>query len=192
MSRIGNKSIPIPKGVKVNIADRKVEVQGPLGKLETEFPPSISVSQDGSEIVVKRLREYKRIRAYHGLYRALINNMVIGVTNGYTIHLDIMGLGYRGEPKGKGIMIYIGYGHPIYIEPPEGIKLEIIVPKKGDKEMVFTPGTNFRVSVSGIDKALVGQVAANIRKLRKPNPYKGYGIRYFGEEIKLKPGKAGA
>ncbi len=191
MSRVGNKPITIPEGVRVSYKRRVVTVEGPLGTLQQELPPTITLKITDNLIQVKRKREYKRIKALHGLFRALIANMVEGVSKGFSKDLDVIGLGYRAERKGNGLLLSIGYGHPIFFVPPEGIKLELIVPKKGERQD-FTPGTNFRLRVSGCDKALVGQVAAIIRNLRKPNVYKGIGIRYYGESIRLKPGKAGA
>ncbi|MEG8946815.1 50S ribosomal protein L6 [Rosettibacter firmus] len=174
MSRIGRKPIPI-KDVTVTKTDNIIKVKGKLGELEMKIHPNITVEVTKEEIIVKRPDDSKENRALHGLTRALINNMVKGVTEGYSKSLEIVGVGYRAELKGKNLLITIGYSHPIYFIPPEGIKLEVPTPNQ--------------IIVSGIDKELVGLVAAKIRSFRKPEPYKGKGIRYSNEVIIRKAGK---
>ncbi len=175
MSRIGKKPINI-KDVEVKIDGQNVTVKGKLGELKMEVHPNITVKVEGDEVIVTRPNDAKQNRALHGLTRALIANMVQGVTEGYKKTLKIIGVGYRAELKGKGLMLNVGYSHPIYFIPPEEIKLEV-------------PGPD-QIVVSGIDKELVGNVAAKIRSFRKPEPYKGKGIRYIDEVIIRKAGKA--
>jgi len=186
-SRIGRKPIKIPSGVKVQIDEEGiVRVEGPKGKLEKKMPPLVKINIDGDTITVvpeevrKKLRN--KAKAFQGLARSLINNMIIGVTQGFKKSLDIVGLGYKAEVKGNEIVFSLGYSHPINFKLPEGITAKT---EKGSGEV------QVRVIVEGIDKELVGQVAANIRKLRPPEPYKGKGIRYTGEVIRRKAGKAG-
>lgn len=176
MSRIGKQPIPIPDKVKVSIKDRSITVEGPKGKLGFEIDPVITVNVDGNEIVVTRPNDSRRNRAFHGLTRALIANMVRGVSNGFEKKLEIQGVGYRAAKQGAALNFQLGYSHPILFEPPAGIELAV------DRNIV---------TVSGIDKQAVGQVAAQIRALRKPEPYKGKGIRYLGEHVRRKAGKTG-
>ncbi|WP_038055020.1 50S ribosomal protein L6 [Thermodesulfobacterium hydrogeniphilum] len=187
VSRIGRKPIKIPTGVKVEIKDDGiVVVEGPKGKLEKKLPPLVKVNIDGDTVIVLQEDVRKKLRnkakAFQGLARSLINNMVIGVTQGFKKSLDIVGLGYKAEVKGNEIVFSLGYSHPINFKLPEGITAKT---EKGSGEV------QVRVIVEGIDKELVGQVAANIKRLRPPEPYKGKGIRYTGEIILRKAGKAG-
>ena len=174
MSRIGRKPIPI-KDVTVTKTDNVIKVKGKLGELEMKIHPNITVDITKDEIIVKRPDDSKENRALHGLTRALINNMIKGVTEGYTKTLEIVGVGYKAELKGNNVLITIGYSHPIYFIPPEGIKIEVPTPNQ--------------IKISGIDKELVGIIAAKIRSFRKPGPYKGKGIRYSNEVIIRKAGK---
>jgi large subunit ribosomal protein L6 len=178
MSRIGNKPIPIPTGVTVKIAADAVEVQGPKGKLRQAVPPGILFSQDAGALVAKLSREDDELRKFHGLARSLVANAVAGVTDGFKKELDIVGVGYRAELKGKQVHFALGYSHPIVFEIPSGIEIAV------DKQT--------HIVVSGVDRQLVGQVAANIRRMRKPDPYKQKGVRYTGEVLKKKVGKTGA
>jgi len=177
MSRIGKLPIPIATNVQVDIAGSTVTVKGPKGELVREFPAGISFQQADGKVLVVRPDDEKRSRALHGLSRSLLNNMVIGVADGFTRTLELQGVGYRATQAGQKVNLAVGYSHPVEVEPPPGIQLEV-------------EGTS-RVHVRGIDKELVGQVAANIRKVRKPEPYKGKGIRYLGERVRRKAGKAG-
>jgi large subunit ribosomal protein L6 len=177
MSRVGNAPIPIPKGVEVKIEGRTVEVKGPKGKLARDFHPDIKVEVADSTVVVRRPTDLDHHRALHGLTRALLANMVRGVTEGFRVELEIQGVGYRAVKQGNNLTLQVGYSHPVEILPPAGIAFEVPQPT--------------RINVSGIDKQLVGQVAARIRATREPDPYKGKGIRYVGERVRLKPGKAG-
>ena len=177
MSRIGKNPVSIPSGVEAKIDGQHVEVKGPKGTLSLDVPEPITVVLEGSEIKVSRPDDNRRSRALHGLSRSLINNMVIGVSEGYTIKMEIFGVGYRVQAKGKGLEFSRGYSHTIPIEPPEGVTFAV-------------DGTT-KFSISGIDKQKVGQIAANIRRLRKDDPYKGKGIRYEGEQIRRKVGKTG-
>jgi large subunit ribosomal protein L6 len=176
MSRIGNKIIPVPSGVKVQIKDGTIEVQGPKGKMAIKLPGGIHFEQKDSTLVAKRENEEQR--ALHGLARALVSNAVTGVTTGFKKDLDIVGVGYRAEVKGKNVVLALGYSHPIEFPIPEGIQITV------EKQTHMT--------VSGADKGQVGQVAANLRALRPPDPYKQKGIRITGERLKKKAGKAGA
>ncbi len=177
MSRIGKKPVDVPSGVDIKIADGRVAVKGPQGELSIPVHESINVSHEGSTVVVERVNDERQNRALHGLTRSLISNMVTGVTQGFTKELEIIGVGYRAQSKGpKAIEMALGYSHPVPIEAPEGITFEVPSPT--------------RIVVKGIDKELVGQVAANIRKQRKPEPYKGKGVRYLGEYVARKAGKA--
>jgi large subunit ribosomal protein L6 len=178
MSRIGKKPVAIPAGVQVNIKDRMVEVKGKLGTLTQTFHSEIDVKKDGDAVVVSRHLDVPSVRALHGLTRALINNMVIGVSAGFKKELDIQGVGFRGEVKAKELVLQVGFSHPVPVSPPVGITFSV------DKSGRI-------VTVEGIDKALVGEVAAKIRAIRKPEPYKGKGIRYLGERVRLKAGKSG-
>jgi large subunit ribosomal protein L6 len=176
MSRIGNKLIPLPTGVKVQVKDGAVEVQGPKGKMAIAVPRGIFFEQKDSTLIAKR--ESDDHRALHGLARALVANAVIGVTAGFKKDLDIVGVGYRAEVKGKNVVLALGYSHPIEFPIPEGIQIAV------DKQT--------HMVVSGANKNQVGQVAANLRALRPPDPYKQKGIRITGERLKKKAGKAGA
>ncbi len=177
MSRIGKKPILLPSGVKVEIEDRKISVKGPKGYLTNELPPGITVEQAADSLVVHRPAETPQYRALHGLARTLINNMVIGVTEGYSRTLELVGVGYRAVKQGKNLVLSIGFSHPVVLEP-EGT-LEIEVPKAN------------QIIISGIDKQQVGNFAAKIRHLHPPEPYKGKGIRYEGERVRHKVGKTG-
>ena len=178
MSRIGRLPVPVPSGVEVTIDGQDVTVKGPKGTLDLTVPAPITVAkgEDGS-VEVTRPNDERDARARHGLTRSLINNMVVGVTDGYTKKLEIHGTGYRVTAKGSDLEFALGYSHPILVKAPEGITFVVENPT--------------RFSVSGIDKQLVGEVSANIRKLRKPDPYKAKGVRYEGEHIRRKVGKTG-
>lgn len=178
MSRIGRKPIPVPKGVKVTIDGKAVAVSGPKGNLKTEIDNTLSISIENNDLVLKRSSEEKKIKALHGLWRALVANMINGVSEGYQKKLEIVGVGYKAEIKGKGIQLALGYSHPIVFIPPAGIKLEVPIP------------TN--IIIAGFDKQLVGQVAAKLRAFRPPEPYKGKGVKYAGEYIRRKAGKTAA
>lgn len=177
MSRIGRLPISVPAGVEVKIDGNLVSVKGPKGELSREISAPITVAQEDGVITVSRPNDERESRALHGLSRSLINNMIIGVTEGYTKKLEIVGTGYRVMAKGSDLEFALGYSHPISISAPEGISFAV-------------EGAN-KLTISGISKQQVGQVAANIRGLRKPDPYKGKGIRYEGEQIRRKVGKAG-
>ncbi|MFN7149511.1 MAG: 50S ribosomal protein L6 [Microthrixaceae bacterium] len=178
MSRIGKAPIDVPSGVDVRISGQVVTVKGPKGELLRELPELVSVSQDGDVLQVDRVDDSREARAMHGLMRSLVANMVIGVTDGFRKELDIVGVGYRAAAKGKnGLEMALGFSHPVNITAPEGI--EFVVPQPT------------RIEVHGIDKQLVGQVAADIRAWRKPEPYKGKGVRYVDEHVRRKAGKAG-
>ncbi|MGH2771806.1 MAG: 50S ribosomal protein L6 [Actinomycetota bacterium] len=175
MSRIGRAPIPVPSGVEVTLEKGRVKVKGPKGSLEQAVPVAISIAREGDEIVVTRPSESGPHRSLHGLTRSLVANMVSGVTEGFQKDLEIHGVGYRAAAKGSGIELMLGYSHPINYPAPEGITFELATPTK--------------ITVRGIDKQLVGQVAAEIRSLRKPDPYKQKGVRYAGEHIRKKAGK---
>lgn len=177
MSRIGNNPVPLPGGVEIKVDGSEVSVKGAKGKLDRTFDSRISFNVDEGQVEVLRANDHRETRALHGLSRALLNNMVIGVSEGYKKDLEMVGVGYRVSLKGKAIELLVGFSHPVMIEAPAGIDFE--VPE------------NTKISVSGIDKQLVGQVAADIRKVRPPEPYKGKGIRYAGEHVRRKAGKAG-
>jgi len=177
MSRIGKLPVPIAKNVQVDINGSTVKVKGPKGELVREFPAGISFAREGETIVVSRPDDEKQSKALHGLSRSLLSNMVAGVADGFTRTLELQGVGYRATQAGANITLAVGYSHPVEITPPPGIQLEV-------------EGTT-KLHVRGVDKELVGQVAANIRKVRKPEPYKGKGIRYLGERVRRKAGKAG-
>ncbi|MHA6792723.1 50S ribosomal protein L6 [Pseudonocardia bannensis] len=177
MSRIGKLPIPVPSGVDVAIEGRTVTVKGPKGTLSHTVIEPITVAREDGVIVVGRPDDERKTKAFHGLSRTLVNNLVVGVTAGYEKKMEIHGVGYRVALKGSNLEFALGFSHPVVIEAPEGI--------------TFTVETPTRFSVSGIDKQLVGEVAANIRKLRKPDPYKGKGVRYAGEVIRRKVGKTG-
>jgi large subunit ribosomal protein L6 len=175
MSRIGRKPIPVPAGVSVAIEPELVKVNGPKGELFERIHRDITVAQDGEELVVTRPTDRGEHRALHGLTRSLVANMVEGVTNGFEKRLEIQGVGYRAQLKGRDLELALGYSHPVPIKAPDGIEFEVPQPT--------------RIVVRGISKQLVGEVAANIRKQRKPEPYKGKGIRYEGEHVARKVGK---
>jgi large subunit ribosomal protein L6 len=177
MSRVGTKPIQIPKGVSVEQANGAVKVKGPKGQLEQAIPPRIEVEDKGGMIQVTRTRENKQSRAYHGLTRALLQNMVTGVHAGWSKKLRIEGVGYSADVEGQLLTMRLGYSHPVEYTVPEDIKVEV--------------EKNTQITVSGIDRAAVGHVSAVIRGFRKPDAYKGKGVRYADEHIKLKPGKAG-
>ena len=184
MSRIGRAPILVPPKVQVNWNDGNlVTVKGPKGELSYQIDPVLSLKLEDGTLNVSRPSDSKEHKAKHGLYRTLVNNMVVGVTNGYTKQLEIHGVGYRAAKVGENLVIQVGYSHPVEVQPPQGISLTV------DGVDPATKAT--KVSVSGIDKQLVGEVAANIRRIRKPEPYKGKGIRYAGEAIRRKAGKAG-
>ena len=178
MSRIGKKPIPLPKGVTVKIAPSAVEVKGPKGSVNQYVPPGIVFAQDNGMLVAKPERDEPGLGKFHGLARTLVANAVAGVTEGFKKELDIVGIGYRAEVKGKQVHFALGYSHPIVFDIPTGIDIAI------EKQT--------HVTVTGVDRQLVGQVAANIRRMRKPDPYKQKGVRYTGEVLKKKVGKTGA
>ncbi|MGE5315695.1 MAG: 50S ribosomal protein L6 [Acidobacteriota bacterium] len=178
MSRIGKKPIPVPKGVKIQIGGGLITVTGPKGELKTALHPNITVEVQGEEIVCTRHNDVRENRSLHGLYRALIANMVKGVTDGFTRKLELVGVGYRAEIKEKVLQLALGFSHPIVFRAPDGVKLEA--------------PTQTSIVVTGIDKQLVGLVSAKIRSLRPPEPYKGKGVKYEGEVIRRKAGKTAA
>jgi large subunit ribosomal protein L6 len=178
MSRIGKKPIPIPKGVTVKVAPDAIEVKGPKGQMRQALPPGIVFAQDDGSLVATLEREDGELKKFHGLARSLVANAVTGVTEGFKKELDIVGVGYRAELKGKQVHFALGYSHPVIFDIPSGIDIAI------DKQT--------HVTVTGVDRQLVGQVAANIRRMRKPDPYKQKGVRYTGEVLKKKVGKTGA
>ncbi len=178
MSRIGKSPIPIPAGVAVDVAGNRVTVKGPKGTLERDLPAVITVRQDGATLLVERPDDERRNRALHGLVRSLVNNMVVGVSEEFTKELEIVGVGYRASGQGPSkIELALGFSHPVRVDAPDGITFEVPAPN--------------RIVVRGVDKEAVGQVAANIRKIRKPEPYKGKGVRYLGEYVAKKAGKTG-
>jgi large subunit ribosomal protein L6 len=167
----------VPAGVEIKISGRKLDVKGPKGSLNCELPGDITVRQDGAQLLVERPNDERQSRAFHGLTRALVANMVVGVTDGYRKQLEIIGVGYRATAKGSSsIELALGYSHPVIMQAPEGVTFEVPLPT--------------RVDVIGIDKQKVGQVAANVRSARPPEPYKGKGVRYLGEYVQRKAGKA--
>ncbi len=177
MSRIGRLPIPVPQGVTVTIDGSVVSVKGPKGELKNEFHPTMVIEQVDNTIVVKRQSDEKQQKSLHGLTRSLLANMVEGVTNGYSRNLEIVGVGYRAAKQGNKLVLTMGYSHPVEMEPAPGIEIEVPAPTK--------------ITVKGIDKQLVGETAANIRAVRPPEPYLGKGIKYEGERIRRKAGKAG-
>jgi len=177
MSRVGNASIVIPSGVTVETTGQKVSVNGPKGQLEIEMDQEISAEVADGQVILKRKNEQKRVKALHGLYRSLTANMVKGVSEGWSKNLELIGVGYRAQSSGDKISLVVGYSHPVEIAAPSGIAFEV--------------RDNTKVTVSGIDKELVGQIAAQLRRVRPPEPYQGKGIRYEGEYIRRKAGKAG-
>jgi len=184
MSRIGRAPITVPAKVQVNwTEDNFVTVKGPKGELSHRVDPNLTLTLENGSLTVARPSDSKEHRSKHGLYRSLINNMVVGVSTGYTKQLEIHGVGYRAAKVGNNLVIAVGYSHPVEVQPPAGVSFSV------DGVDAATKAT--KVSVSGIDKQLVGQIAADIRGIRKPEPYKGKGIRYSGEKIRRKAGKAG-
>ena len=177
MSRIGRKPITVPDGVEIDVGSERVNVKGPRGELSQGVSADMKIEQENGTLTVARPTDRGEHRALHGLTRSLIANMVEGVTEGFEKRLEIQGVGYRAQLKGKSLEMALGFSHPVSIEPPEGIEFEVPQPTE--------------VIVRGIDKQLVGQVAANIRSIRKPEPYKGKGVRYQGEVVRRKAGKAG-
>ncbi len=177
MSRVGKMPVTVPSGVQVTIEGTRVTVKGPKGELSRTFPERISFVIEDDVITVNRPDDSRQSKALHGLSRALLHNMVVGVSEGYVKELEIQGVGYRAALKGSDIELQVGFSHPVIVTPPEGVSFEVPEPTK--------------IKVSGIDKELVGQVAASIRKVRPPEPYKGKGIRYSGEYVRRKAGKAG-
>jgi large subunit ribosomal protein L6 len=176
MSRVGNKPIPVPTGVEVGVDEGTVVVKGSRGTLTQSFNPDISISQEGDFLRVARPTDQREHRAFHGLIRALLSNMVIGVSEGYRRTLELVGAGYRVQQSGDNVVLQVGYSHPVEIIPLPGLTLTV-------------EGNN-RVHVEGIDKQAVGEMAAQIRRVRRPNAYTGKGIRYAGERVRVKPGKA--
>jgi large subunit ribosomal protein L6 len=177
MSRIGKRPIPIPDKVTITLEGQKVSVKGPKGQLSLSLVPEVSIEQEDSTLLVKRRNESRLARQRHGLSRTLVANMVEGVSQGFQKRLEIQGVGYRAQIQGKNLSLSVGYSHPVVIEPPDGIQLAV--------------ENNTNVMVSGIDKEIVGNIAASIRAVRPPEPYKGKGIRYSGEVVRRKVGKAG-
>lgn len=178
MSRIGRSPIPVPKGVDLTIDKTVVRVKGPKGQLEVPVSPRLEIRQEDGQITIERPSDHRNDRAQHGLARSLIANAVQGVTDGFTKNLEIRGVGYRCQMRGQGLELNLGFSHPVVIEPPQGVALAAPEPT--------------RITVSGIDKQLVGQVAADIRAVRPPDSYHGKGVRYEGEQVRLKAGKAAA
>lgn len=178
MSRIGRMPVPVPKGVDVKIKGSSVHVKGPKGELQHTFPAAMRISMKDEVIEVTRPSDERTHRALHGMTRALINNMVVGVSTGFEKILEINGVGYRAEVDGKNLVLNVGYSHPVVVEPPEGIEFEVDMRIR-------------QIKIKGYDKQMVGQIAANIRKVRPPEPYQGKGIKYLDEKIRRKAGKAG-
>jgi len=177
MSRIGKNPIPVPGGVEVTLAQGAVVVKGPKGELRREIPGAITVRHDGDTVVVERPNDERQNRALHGLFRSLVNNMVVGVTDGFRKNLEIQGVGYRAAMDGKDLVLNVGFSHPVRFQAPDGIS--------------YVLEGQTKVAVLGIDKQAVGEEAARIRRVRPPEPYKGKGIRYEGEVVRRKAGKAG-
>ena len=177
MSRIGKLPIDLPKGVSIETSGGSVQVKGPKGSLSQSIPSHVDLKVEGDQLLVTRQSDMRQARANHGLMRALCRNMVVGVSTGFERKLEIVGVGYRAEVKGKNLVLNLGYSHPVEYAIPEGIAIAV--------------GKDNSIVVSGIDKQAVGEVAANIRKIRKPEPYKGKGVRYAGEQVRRKVGKAG-
>ena len=177
MSRVGKEPIPIPSGVEVTLDGGHVAVKGPRGELSRDLPPQILVSRDGEQLTVTRPDDERESRSLHGLVRALVNNMVVGVSDGFSRELEIVGVGYRATAQGPSqIELQVGFSHSVHVDAPDGVTFEVPQPN--------------RITVRGCDKQQVGQVAADIRKIRKPEPYKGKGIRYAGERVVRKAGKS--
>jgi large subunit ribosomal protein L6 len=175
MSRIGRTPVPVPTGVEITIEGRELTVKGPKGTLERRLPGDISVRQEGAEVIVERPDDERENRALHGLVRSLVNNMVLGVSQEFSKELEIIGVGYRANMQGSTLDLALGFSHPVRVDAPDGISFEVPAPN--------------RIVVRGIDKEKVGQVAADIRAIRKPEPYKGKGVRYLGEYVARKAGK---
>jgi large subunit ribosomal protein L6 len=178
MSRIGRKMIPVPSGVTIEESDGEIRVRGPKGALARRLPPAVKMQLEGGELRFHRTEERKAARAFHGLARAMVANMVVGVTQGFTRELQIEGVGYRAEASGKKLTLALGFSHPVVLEVPEGLSVSV-------------EGVN-KIKIEGIDRDRVGQFAAELRSLRPPEPYKGKGVRYSDERIRRKVGKAGA
>jgi len=178
MSRIGKKPITIPKGVTIKVDGAAVDVKGPKGQMKQALPPGVTAVVEDGNLVTKKISDDKQLDKFHGLARSLVNNAVLGVTEGWKRELDIVGVGYRAEMKGQQVHLALGYSHPVVFDIPTGIDVAI------DKQTHLT--------VTGVDRQLVGQVAANLRRLRKPDPYQQKGVRYTGEVLKKKAGKTGA
>jgi len=176
MSRVGNKPVPVTSGVKVAVNGQKINVEGPLGKLEFEFRPQINVALEGDQVVVKRADDERESRALHGLTRSLIENMIEGVSKGFEKRLEVVGVGYLAAIKGDTLQLRVGFANEIHKKIPQGLKV--------------TCPDQTHIVVAGCDKQLVGQFAAEVRAARKPEPYKGKGVRYQGEQVKIKPGKS--
>ncbi len=178
MSRIGRLPITVPAGVKIEINGSEVKVQGPKGTMSRVFSPLMSITLDGAQLAVTRSSDEATHRALHGTTRAVLSNMVTGVSTGFTKILEVDGVGYRAEMDGKNLVLNVGYSHPVVVEPPDGISYEVDTKTR-------------QIKVMGFDRELVGQISANIREVRPPEPYKGKGIHYLGEKIRRKAGKAG-
>ena len=178
MSRVGRMPVAIPAGVSINVQDSHVRVTGAKGEMTRSFDPDMRISVDNGQVVVQRPSDVRRHRALHGLTRSLINNMVLGVSQGFDRTLQIEGVGYRAEMKDKKLVLHVGFSHPVVFDPPTGISFVV---EKGSRTVI----------VSGIDKELVGEIAARVRRVRPPEPYKGKGIRYVNEHVRRKAGKAG-
>lgn len=178
MSRIGKKPIPMPKGVTVAVSDGAIEVKGPKGAVKQAIPPGVTFEQEGDQLLARLVRDEKALGKFHGLARTLVANAVQGVTEGFKKELDIVGVGYRAEVKGRQVHFALGYSHPVVFDMPLGVDVAV------EKQT--------HVTVTGVDRQKVGQAAANIRQLRKPDPYKQKGVRYTGEVLKKKAGKTGA
>lgn len=178
MSRVGRKPVTVPKGVQVDVTGLTLKVKGPKGELSRTFVPPVSIALNGADVVVSRPSDAPSVRALHGTTRALIQNMVTGVNQGFSKALVVEGVGYRAEMKGKQLVMALGYSHPVPVDPPNGISFTVDEKTK-------------TITISGIDKELVGQVAADLRSWRPPEPYKGKGLRYSDERVRRKPGKAG-
>ena len=178
MSRIGKKPVAIPKGVTIKVDGNTVDVKGPKGQMRQPLPPGVTAAVQDGQLVTTKAEEKRELDKFHGLARSLVNNAVLGVTEGWKKELDIVGVGYRAEMKGQQIHLALGYSHPVVYDVPKGIEVAI------DKQT--------HITVTGVDRQLVGQVAANLRRLRKPDPYQQKGVRYTGEKLKKKAGKTGA
>lgn len=178
MSRVGRMPITVPSGVQVNVQGTEVSVKGPKGEMKRDFSTRIEIAMENGQIMISRSSDQPTVRALHGTTRALIQNMVTGVSTGFTRVLEIDGVGYRAEMNGKNLVLHVGYSHPVEIEPPAGISFEADTKTR-------------QVKVNGYDKEQVGQIAADLRKIRPPEPYKGKGLHYLGEKIRRKAGKSG-